>query len=175
TGLRIRDLNTGDEEWLAYPVQRDELESRAPLDVLPGYSFTPDSRAVIVSYGGEIWRVPVDRSPASKIAFEADVKVDIGPEVKFAYSVDASDDVVAKQIRNPAVSPDGRRVAFVAFDRLWMQDIAIDEIGRVTLHGSPRRVTDQEVGEYQPVWSPDGRSLAYITWGDGDGGHIMRV
>ncbi|MGB0742786.1 MAG: hypothetical protein ACPGXX_22135, partial [Planctomycetaceae bacterium] len=27
TGLRIRDLNTGDERWLAYPVQRDDQES----------------------------------------------------------------------------------------------------------------------------------------------------
>lgn len=47
TGLRIRDLETSEERWLAYPVQRDEQESIASLDVLPGYSFTPDSRAVI--------------------------------------------------------------------------------------------------------------------------------
>ncbi|MGH7463885.1 MAG: amidohydrolase family protein, partial [Longimicrobiales bacterium] len=175
TGLRLRDLASGDEEWLAYPVQRDELESRAPLDVLPGYSFTPDSRAVIVSYGGEIWRVPVDRSAAVKIAFEADVKLDIGPEVKFAYAIDTGANVAAKQIRNPAASPDGRRIAFTAFDRLWLQDVSIDEIGRLTLQGTPRRVTNAEVGEYQPAWSPDGRSLAYVTWGDGAGGHIMRV
>jgi Tol biopolymer transport system component len=30
TGLIIRDLKTGDEKWLAYPVQRDEQESIAP-------------------------------------------------------------------------------------------------------------------------------------------------
>ncbi|MFL5418956.1 MAG: amidohydrolase, partial [Myxococcales bacterium] len=42
TGLRIRDLETDDEKWLAYPVQRDEQESLAPMDVLPGMSFTPD-------------------------------------------------------------------------------------------------------------------------------------
>ena len=62
TGLRIRDLKTGEERWLLYPIQRDDMESRAPLDVLPGYSFTPDSRAVVISYGGEIWRVPVDET-----------------------------------------------------------------------------------------------------------------
>ncbi|MBS1241877.1 MAG: hypothetical protein H6R40_1304, partial [Gemmatimonadetes bacterium] len=59
TGLRIRDQATGEERWLAYPVQRDDQEARATLDVLPGYAFTPDSKAIVVSYGGEIWRVAV--------------------------------------------------------------------------------------------------------------------
>src|SRR5689334_9580607 len=71
TGLRIRDLATGEERWLAYPVQRDDQESRGTLDVLPGYSFTPDSRSVVASYGGEIWRVPVAGGAASKIPFSA--------------------------------------------------------------------------------------------------------
>jgi hypothetical protein len=66
-------------------------------------------------------------------------------------------------------------VAFTAFDRLWLQDVAIDSIGRVTLQGTPRRVTDADIGEFHAAWSPDGRSLAYVTWGDGAGGHIMRV
>lgn len=35
TGLVIRNLQNGDERWLAYPVQRDEQESIAPLGVLP--------------------------------------------------------------------------------------------------------------------------------------------
>src|SRR6185295_2057475 len=47
TGLRIRDLDSGDEKWLAYPVQRDEQESVASMDVLPGMSFTPDSKSVV--------------------------------------------------------------------------------------------------------------------------------
>ena len=90
TGLRIRDLETQQENWLAYPVQRDETESRAPLDAYPGYTFTPDSKAVVVTYGGEIWRVPVDKSAPAKIPFTADVKLEMGPEVKFAYRVDTN-------------------------------------------------------------------------------------
>ena len=73
TGLRIRELATSKEDWLAYPIQRDEQESRAPMDVLPGYAFTPDSKAIVVSYGGEIWRVPLDKSAPSRIPFSADV------------------------------------------------------------------------------------------------------
>lgn len=166
TGLRLRELSTGEEQWLAYPVQRDEMESRAPLDVLPGYAFMPDSRAIVVSYGGEIWRVPVDRSAATQIAFEAPVKLDIGPEVKFAYSVDTASMATARQVRHPVPSPDGRRIAFTAFDRLWIQDMP---------DGEPRRLTDHDVGEFHPSWSPDGRWIAYVTWADSTGGHIMRV
>ncbi|MCH7565140.1 MAG: PD40 domain-containing protein [Gemmatimonadetes bacterium] len=53
TGLRLRELDSGNERWLAYPVQRDDQESVAPMDALPGFSFTPDSRSLIASYGGK--------------------------------------------------------------------------------------------------------------------------
>jgi len=122
TGLRLRELASGEERWLAYPVQRDDQESRATLDVLPGYSFTPDSRAIVISYGGEIWRVPVDDGGATRISFEAPVSADVGPEVRFRYRVDTTALVTARQIRNPVASPDGKRIAFTAFDRLWTAD-----------------------------------------------------
>ena len=166
TGLRIRDLNTGDEDWLAFPVQRDESESRATLDVLPGYAFTPDSKAIVVSYGGEIWRVPVDRTAPAKIPFSVDVKLAVGPEVKFSYRVDTAATMVAHQIRNPVASPDGKRLAFTALDRLYVMDLP---------NGTPRRISSADVGEYQPAWSADSKSLAWITWGDAAGGHLMKA
>ena len=166
TGLRKRDLTTGEEEWLAYPIQRDDQESRATLDVLPGYSFTPDSKAIIVAYAGEIWRVPMDKSAPTKIPFEAEVKTDVGPEVKFAYRVDSTATVTAKQIRNPVPSPDGKRIAFTSFDRLWVKDMP---------SGTARRLTTGEVGEYHAAWSPDGKWIAYITWDDANGGNIWKV
>ena len=166
TGLRKRNLETGDESWLAYPVQRDDKESRATLDVLPGYSFTPDSRAVIASYGGKIWRVPIDGTAQTEIPFEVDVKADVGPEVKFVFRMDSSETVIARQIRHPVTSPDGKRIAFTAFDRLWIKDMP---------DGTPRRVSNAEVGEYHPVWSPDGLWVAYATWQDSAGGQIMKA
>ena len=166
TGLRLRNLQTQDEDWLAFPVQRDEIESRAPMDAYPGYAFTPDSKAVIVSYGGEIWRVPVDRSAATKIPFEADVKLEMGPEVKFAYRVDTSAMLTAKQVRDIAPSPDGSKLAFSALDRLYVMDLPT---------GAPQRVTTANVGEFGPAWSPDGTSLAYTTWTDAAGGSVMRA
>ena len=108
TGLRIRSIDSGEERWLLSPIQRDDQESRATIDVLPGYSFTPDSRAVVLSHGGEIWRAPVDGSAAARIPFTADVAVDIGPEVRFSNRMDDARTFTAKKIRAVAPSPEGR-------------------------------------------------------------------
>ncbi|MDH4043787.1 MAG: amidohydrolase family protein [Gemmatimonadota bacterium] len=165
TGLRLRELSTGEERWLAYPIQRDEQESVANMDVLPGFSFTPDSRAVVLSYGGEIWRVPVDGAAPTKVPFTVNAEVAVGPEVKFSYPIEDTPTFTVKQIRDAVPSPDGGRIAFTALDRLYVMDLP---------DGTPRRLTTQNVGEYYPTWSPDGRAIAYVTW-DGTEGHIMRV
>ena len=41
-------------------------------------------------------------------------------------------------------------------------------------HGTPRRLTSDTVHEQNPSWSPDGRTIAYITWGNA-GGYIQVV
>lgn len=166
TGLRIRNLQTQQEEWLAFPVQRDDMESRAPMDAYPGYSFTPDSKAIVVSYGGEFWRVPVDRSAPTKIPFEAEVRLEMGPQLKFAYTIDTAATFTARQIRDVQPSPDGTQLAFVSLDRVWVTTLP---------DGKPTRVSTGTVGEFNPVWSPDGKSLAYVTWEDSRGGQIMRA
>ena len=145
TGLRIRNLETQQEDWLAFPVQRDETESRAPMDAYPGYSFTPDSKAIVVSYGGEIWRVPVDRSAPTKIPFEAEVKLEMGPEVNFTYRVDTTSTFTAHQVRDIAPSPDGSKLAFSSLGRVYVMDLP---------NGQPKRVSKAEVGEFGPAWSP---------------------
>jgi Tol biopolymer transport system component len=165
TGLRIRELATGEERWLAHPIQRDEQESIANMDVLPGYSFTPDSRAIVISYGGEIWWVPIDGSQAAKIPFTVNAEVPVGPEIAFDYPVSDDPTFIVKQIRDAVPSPDGSKIAFTALDRLYLMDLP---------DGTPRRLTNREVGEYHPTWSPDGGSVAFVTWDDSDG-HIMRV
>ena len=49
TGLRIRDLKSGDDRWLTYPIQRDAQENFRPpsRDLLPGSTFPEDASAVI--------------------------------------------------------------------------------------------------------------------------------
>jgi Tol biopolymer transport system component len=166
TGLRRRNLQTGAEAWLLFPVHRDDQEARATLDVLPGYAFTPDSREVVTTAGGRFWRVSIDGGSPREIPFTADVALEIGPEVRTAYRVDSEESFVARQIRDAVPSPDGRRLAFSALGQLYLVDLP---------GGTPRRLTNAAAGEHAPAWSADGRSLAYVSWSDREGGHLWRV
>ena len=166
TSLRLRDLESGDERTLAENVQRDDMESRFTRDLLPNMSFTPDSRSLITTWNGKIRRVDVASGRASEIPFTAEVDVALGPLSKFDYAVNDSTLTVA-QIRGARPSPDGRRLAFTALDKLWVMELP---------SGAPRRLTrsPHETGEHSPVWSPDGRYIAYITWTE-QGGDIYRI
>lgn len=164
TGLRIRDLQSGEERWLKYPVQRDDQESRATRDVLPGYSFTPDSKDLIVSYGGKIHRVQISTGEDSLIPFTAKVSEDLGPQLKFASRVEEGP-VKARLIQAPSESPDGRQIVFSSLMHLYKKDVA---------GGVPSRLTQSSAREFQPAWSADGQWIAYVTWAD-DGGDIWKL
>ena len=166
TGLRLRNLDTQQEDWLAFPVQRDDTESRAPMDAYPGFSFMPDSMSVVVSYGGEIWRVPLDKSAATQIPFEAEVKLEMGPEVKFAWKIDTAATFASRQVRDIQPSPDGKQLAFSSLGKIHVMALP---------GGTPARVGKGTTGEFGPVWSPDGKSLAWVTWDDAAGGQIVRA
>ena len=165
TGLVIRNIASGDEKWLAYPVQRDDQESMATMGVMPGMSFTPDSKALVASYGGKIYRIPVDGGKPTEIPFTADMELELGPRLDFKYPVSDSSHALATQIRDAVPSPDGKKLAFTVLNRLYVMDYP---------NGTPKRLTTHEYTEAEPAWSPDGNFIVFTTWAP-EGGNLYKV
>ena len=173
TGLRVRNLETGAERWLAYPVTRDDQESRASRDTLPRYDFMPDGKSLIVPVNGKLQRIDFATGEATPIPFTARVEAEIAPRVYSTVRADDGDKVRARLIRWPSLSPDGRKLVFSAMNRLYIQDYP---------QGTPRLLTGAQSaqgaqgaeGEFMPAWAPDGQSIVYATWTT-TGGHLKRV
>ena len=163
TGLRVRTLATGAERWLAYPVDRQQLEARASRDVLPNAAFSPDGRFLFAAFGGKIHRLGVQDGSDTVIPFRADVALDVTPTLRFPQRL-ATGPVRSRHAQQQATAPDGR-VAFSALGRVWVADAT----------GAPRRLTaTPRAREFMPAWSPDGRWVAFVTW-DETGGALWKV
>ena len=166
TGLVKRNLITQEEEWLAYPVQRDEQESIAPLGVLPAMSFTPDSQAILASYGGKIYRLPIAGGEAQNIPFKVEEKVVLGPQLKFDYPIEDSPTFEVNQIRDPQISPDGTAVVFTALNKLYWMSLK---------NKQPKQLTSMKVTEAMPTWRPNGKEIAFVSWNEKEGGHVYKL
>ena len=166
TGLVKRNLITQEEAWLAYPVQRDEQESIAPLGVLPAMSFTPDSQALLASYGGKIYRLPIAGGTAQNIPFKVEEKIVLGPQLKFDYPIEDSSTFEVNQIRDPQISPDGTAVVFTALNKLYWMSLKDKQ---------PKQLTSMKVTEAMPTWRPNGKEIAFVSWNEKEGGHVYKL
>lgn len=122
--LKLIDLTTGEDRWLVMDVQRDDSQGGGARDrdVYPKSAFTPDSKSLVTSFNGKLWRVSVPGGAAVEIPFTAKVDQQLGPLVKFDYPID-DEKLTVSQIRGARPSPDGRRIVFTALDRLWIADL----------------------------------------------------
>ena len=166
TGLVKRNLITQEEEWLAYPVQRDEQESIAPLGVLPAMSFTPDSQDLIASYSGKFFRIPINGGAATNIPFRVEETLVLGPQLKFDYPIEDTPTFEVNQIRDAQVSPDGSSIIFTALNKLYIMSFK---------DRKPRRLTQLSQTEAMPTWHPNGREIAFVTWDEKKGGNVYKL
>jgi Tol biopolymer transport system component len=163
TGLRVLDLRTGSDRWLAFPVQQDQLMSLAAQDLLPRYTFTADGGALLLTRHGHIERLELASGEFTPIPFKAHVAVDVGASLRRPLRQETGP-VRARLIQTPVMSPDGRQLAFSAFGSVYLMTL--------TGHATPVRLTDGATPEFQPAWSPDGRTVTYVSWTARDGGAV---
>jgi len=164
SGLRLRNLQSGEDRWVKYPITRDDQESRFTRDLFPGYAFLPDGKEIVYNQDGKIRRLNLAAGTDTVIPFTANVSQDLGPKLDFPQKVEQGP-VKARLIQDPVESPDGKKLAFSALTHLYTLELP---------GGKPQRLTSGNAREFQPAWSPDGKSIAYVTWSS-EGGQLWKV
>jgi len=166
TVLMLRDLETGSERALFDGLDHDQMEAWTLHGAFPGFDWTPDSKRIVVAYGGTIHSLDITTGRATEVPFTARVNVPIARTVHFPQSLETGDTFRARVIRWPTISPDGRTLVFQAVGRIWRMMLP---------NGRPERVTEGERLEYAPAISADGQWVAFTTWSDSLGGAVWKV
>ncbi len=166
TAVVVRNLETGSERMLSDSLDHDQMETWTLHGAYPGFDWTPDSKRIVVSYGGSIHSLDAASGRATLIPFTARVQQALTQTVHFPQALETGDTFRSRVIRWPTISPDGRLLVFQAVGRIWRMAIP---------GGRPERVTTGDRLEYAPAISPDGRWLAFTTWNDSLGGAVWKV
>lgn len=113
-------------------------------------SISADGKTIVFERDFGLWKFDVTSRQASPVAIRLR-GVAAGPAVEHLR--------LTNQFRELVLSPDGKKVAFIAHGELFA---ASSKDG-----GDASRVTTSAAPESQPVWSPNSRTLVYVSTRDG--------
>jgi Tol biopolymer transport system component len=167
TALWLRDMKTGAEKMIMDPIEPMVSSGSKTLGILPRYHWASDGKTIVIMQGGKLRRLDVATREVQTVPFTAAVHRTISQMARNEFRI-TDDPLAVKFFRWPTSTPDGSMLAFQAVGHIWVQD------GE---NGTPRRLTPKSFDhlEYAPTWSPDGRSLAFVTWDDTGRGHLWKV
>ncbi|HEX8294124.1 MAG TPA: S41 family peptidase, partial [Pyrinomonadaceae bacterium] len=138
--------------WKLAPGGRPEQVTKFTSGRVLWPSISYDGRTVVFERGYGIWRLETDSGRASEVRITLR-GAPAGPAVERVRQTE--------QLQDLALSPDGKKVAFVARGEVFAAS--------ATDGGDAVRVTNTPAPESQPVWSPDSRRLAYVSERAGPG------
>lgn len=173
TVLFIRNLETGVETPLYENLTKDQQEAWSIFGVYPGFSWMPDDKSIVIWTEGKIKRIHVDgNTPVTEIPFSVNVKQRVTDVVRFKQNLNP-DQFDINVIRHATTSPDGKWLVFNAIGYLWKKSLPDGKPERISNENDP---SYRNAGfEFEPAFSPDGKTLAYVTWNDTITGSIYKV
>jgi imidazolonepropionase-like amidohydrolase/Tol biopolymer transport system component len=163
--LYIRDLKTGMDFPVYDALSKDQQEAWAIFGVYPGFNWTPDDQHIVIWAGGKIRKVNVENKNATVIPFEVEATHQMAKTVRFKQTV-FEDAFRVNVLRQAITSPDAEYLVFNAIGHLYKMKLP---------KGKIERLTDSRDFEFAPTFSPDGKSIYYVTWDDINRGAIMKM
>ncbi|TAI49209.1 amidohydrolase [Flagellimonas allohymeniacidonis] len=165
TVLFLHDLQTG-EEWPIFDgLNKDQQEAWAIFGIYPNFSWMPDNQSLVFWNKGKIYRIDVNSLQVTPIPFSVNANIKIAETLKVDSPV-APDQFTAKVIRHAVTSPDQKTLVFNALGYLWSKKLP---------NGKPKRLTNGTDFEFEPAFSPDGKTIAFVTWNDQELGSIYKI
>ncbi len=162
TVLFVQDLETGQTYPLYKGLSKDQQEAWAIFGAYTGFSWTPDDEAIVIWGQGKIWKVDAENGETTNIPFEAEINTQVAETVRFKNEA-FTDEFEVKVIRHAITAPDESAVVFSALGHLWQMELP---------DGTPERLTEDSDFEFEPAFSRDGQSLAYVSWNDQEKGAV---
>lgn len=163
--LYVRDLETGIQRPVYDDLSKDQQEAWAIFGLYPNYNWLPDNKNVVIWAKGKIRRVNIETGESSIIPFSASANHKITDALQFKVDPDP-ENFTAKVLRGVKRSPDGKTLVFNAAGYLYTMNFQ---------RGNPKRLTSGTDFEFEPSFSPDGRTIVYVTWNDENKGTIKSI
>lgn len=165
TVLYLHDLETG-EEWPIFDnLNKDQQEAWAIFGVYPNFSWMPNNKEIVFWNKGKIHKIDINSLAVSNIPFTVDANIKIAETLRVDSPV-APDQFTAKVIRHAVTSPDQKTLVFNALGKIWSKRLP---------NGKPKRLTNGTDFEFEPAFSPDGKTIVYVTWNDEKLGTIHKI
>ncbi|TVQ42964.1 MAG: amidohydrolase, partial [Wenzhouxiangella sp.] len=122
----------------------------------PAFAWHPDGQSIVIWSAGGFHRIGMDGSHA-EIPVRVQADKQIHPALQREVEV-SPDRFPVRMARWTQQSPDGRLAIYQALGYLWLHDLE---------RGEHRRLTSQtDHWEFYPAFSPDSRSVVYVTFDD---------
>ena len=161
--LFIHNLETGQEFPIFDGLSKDQQEAWAIFGPYTGYDWMPGDEEIVIWGKGKLNRVNVTTKASQIIPFQIDDTRKVAETVKFKQEVYTSE-MEVKVLRQLITSPDGSYTIFNALGHLWKAPMG---------KGRSERLTSDTAFEFEPSFSPDGKSIVYVTWDDEKMGAIQ--